>query len=121
MYVAGKLNFYMRLFTLFIFSLLTVHCFGQINNLLFKQLVSTTGLPLNSTNAILKDNHGFMWFGTSNGLIRFDGYEYKIFTSDVNDTTTISSNLVQCIVQEDDSIIWVGTEYGLNKLNIKTE
>ena len=46
----------------------------QYNNIRFKQLSIAEGLPHNTINAITQDNHGFIWFGTRNGLCRYDGY-----------------------------------------------
>lgn len=44
----------------------------QYNNIRFKQLSIAEGLPHNTINAITQDNHGFIWFGTRNGLCRYD-------------------------------------------------
>ena len=51
----------------------------QYTNIRFKQLSITEGLPHNTINAITQDNHGFIWFGTRNGLCRFDGYNINLF------------------------------------------
>ena len=44
------------------------------------------GLSNSSVSCILKDKYGFLWFGTWNGLNRYDGYEMKVFLSDVGDS-----------------------------------
>lgn len=51
----------------------------QYNNIRFKQLSIAEGLPHNTINAITQDNHGFIWFGTRNGLCRYDGYNINLF------------------------------------------
>lgn len=64
-----------------------------------------------------------MWFGTENGLYRWDGYEYKAFHYDANDSTSISGNLISRILMEDDEgNIWIGTQAsGMNIYNPNTE
>lgn len=86
----------------------------------FRHLNKDNGLPHNSVECILKDSEGFMWFGTRNGLCRFDGFEMKIYrkTDQVN---SISGNRIQAIAEDKNGCIWVGTyQNGLNKLNKKT-
>ena len=66
----------------------------QYNNIRFKQLSIAEGLPHNTINAITQDNHGFIWFGTRNGLCRYDGYNINLFAHNEADTphsATISS------------------------------
>ena len=53
----------------------------QYNNIRFKQLSIAEGLPHNTINAITQDNHGFIWFGTRNGLCRYDGYNINLFAA----------------------------------------
>ena len=67
----------------------------QYNNIRFKQLSIAEGLPHNTINAITQDNHGFIWFGTRNGLCRYDGYNINLFAHNEADrphSATISSH-----------------------------
>ncbi len=81
------------------------------------------GLNQNSVYAILQDETGFMWFGTQDGLHRYDGYEFRIFTHDPGDTSSISSNWVTSILPgHDKHTIWIGTRDGhLNRFDLRTQ
>ena len=61
----------------------------QYNNIRFKQLSIAEGLPHNTINAITQDNHGFIWFGTRNGLCRYDGYNINLFAHNEADSTSL--------------------------------
>ncbi|WP_417361022.1 hybrid sensor histidine kinase/response regulator transcription factor [Galbibacter sp.] len=70
------------------------------------------GLSHNSVITSIQDTNGFLWFGTKNGLNRFDGYTFKLYHNDPMDTTSIGSNYIQAIIQ-DKQALWVGTDNGL--------
>ena len=80
-----------------------------------------TGLSFLHITDFVKDSNGFIWFGTTKGLNRWDGYNYKHYYSDKNDTTTISSNRIQALHLSKNNLIWVGTSNGLNLFDPKTE
>jgi signal transduction histidine kinase/ligand-binding sensor domain-containing protein len=70
---------------------------------------------------IVKDKAGYMWLGTSRGLNRWDGYNYKYFLSDKNDSSSISNNQIVCLFTDNEGMIWVGTANGLNLLDPVSE
>lgn len=72
-----------------------------------------SGLSENTVYAILQDNEGFMWFGTKDGLNRFDGREFKVYRSIANDSTSLGNNTIRSLVQIDYETIGVGTDIGL--------
>jgi len=74
----------------------------------------TEGLPSKSTTATFQDKRGFIWIGTQNGLCRFDGFEFKIFSSSTKEETTISNNYINAICEDKQGNIWVATMDGLN-------
>ena len=55
-----------------------------------------------------------MWFGTANGLNRYDGYEFKLFSADSSDKPFLTSSVVQVLYEDDAGYIWIGTRGGLN-------
>ena len=55
------------------------------------------GLSNNAVTSIYQDPYGFMWFGTYDGLNRFDGYEFKIFRNIIGDANSVNSNNVNCV------------------------
>lgn len=79
------------------------------------------GLSHNTIWYILQDRQGFMWFGTSDGLNRFDGRDFKIFRSIPQDSTSLGNNFVRSLFQDDQQNIWIGTNKGIYIFNPKTE
>lgn len=79
------------------------------------------GLPSKNTTATIKDKRGFIWVGTENGLCRFDGYSFKIFSHRAGDSTSISNNFISTIVEDHEGRLWIGTMDGLNMLDPLTE
>ncbi|RKY99509.1 MAG: hypothetical protein DRQ13_02140 [Ignavibacteriae bacterium] len=89
---------------------------------IFQQLTVDDGLSQSTVFATLQDSRGFMWFGTIDGLNKFDGYDFTIYSNDPNDPTTISDNVITCMFEDSKNQIWVGTVNGyLNKFNRNTE
>ncbi|MFO7526411.1 MAG: two-component regulator propeller domain-containing protein [Ignavibacteriaceae bacterium] len=83
--------------------------YGQKDNLKFKHLTSNEGLSQNFISAIYQDNNGFMWFGTKDGLNRYDGYEFKVYRHDPFDSTTISGNFISALMEDSKGRLWVGS------------
>ncbi|MCE7070635.1 ATP-binding protein [Dyadobacter sp. CY327] len=84
----------------------------------FTSLTSTDGLSSNTVTAILKDQYGLMWFGTDDGLSRFDGTDVIVYRHDKKDSTSLRSNDISCLHQDRKGRIWVGTiEGGLHLYN----
>lgn len=81
----------------------------------FKQISIPEGLSQNSISSIIQDNNGFLWFGTQDGLNRYDGYEFKIFKHNLNDPHSLSDSKIYTIVEDKAGYIWIGTENGLNR------
>ena len=101
--------------------LLITILFSQSINPQFDQITTEHGLSNNRVNAILKDSKGFMWFGTADGLNRFDGNEFKIYKYNPDDSTSISGNNVISLCEDRKGNIWVGTfGDGLNRFDRST-
>jgi ligand-binding sensor domain-containing protein len=93
----------------------------QLRNITFDHVTSEQGLPSDVVTAIIEDSRGFMWFGTQNGLCRYDGYSMVIYKRNELDSTSISDNFVNRILEDADKrTIWVGTNNGLNAYDIST-
>ena len=82
--------------------------------LYFDHLTRENGLPSNTINCAIQDYQGFIWIGTTNGLVRYDGHDMKIFRSIPGDTTSLVDNTVFTLRQTSDSLIWIGTGNGLS-------
>ena len=86
----------------------------------FDHLAAEDGLLHEVVYAVLQDHQGFMWFGTWNGLNRYNGYELEAFQHDPEDPTSLSSNIVLALYEDLAGTLWVGTEGGLNRLDRDT-
>lgn len=73
-------------------------------------------------NCLIQDRNGFIWFGTDDGLNRFDGYEVKVYRNDPNDESSISENIIWALWEDRSGNLWVGTKSGgLNKYDHLTD
>ncbi|GAB2806443.1 hybrid sensor histidine kinase/response regulator transcription factor [Ferruginibacter profundus] len=71
------------------------------------------GLSNNSVRCVYQDKKGFMWFGTYDGLNRYDGSEFKIFRNRLSDSTSIPHNYIYTIHEDKGNNLWVGTGQGV--------
>lgn len=86
------------------------------------QVISTQdGLSNNIVYETYQDREGFIWIATDNGLNRFDGYDFKVFYHNAEDSTSISNNVVRTILEDSNGNMWVGTVNGLNLYHKETE
>ncbi len=67
------------------------------------------GLPNQAILAIMRDKAGYMWFGTADGLCRYDGYEFTVYRHVPGDSTTLAGNYIQCLLESSTGKILVGT------------
>lgn len=89
---------------------------NNYKNLTFEHLSIEHGLSQITVHSILEDNNGFLWFGTEDGLNRYDGYEFVIYRNNSKDSSSISDNFIWSLFQDSENNIWVGTNSGgLNK------
>ena len=87
---------------------------AQNNEYQFTRLDISNGLSNNRINCIYKDSEGFMWFGTTSGLNRYDGYEFKVFKNDPADPFSLYSNYITHLYEGPDNKMWVYTHYGIS-------
>ena len=79
----------------------------------FRNLNVQNGLSQNTVNAILQDKQGFMWFGTKDGLDRYDGLSFRKFKHDGRSQRSIGNNFITALYEDEKGNIWVGTDVGL--------
>lgn len=90
-----------------------VACFtAASHNYMFKHLEVKDGLSNNQVNAIYKDSHGFMWFGTASGLNRYDGYDTRIYRSLKDDGNSLPDSYIEDIQEDATGNLWVRTGAG---------
>ena len=113
----------MRLLIKFVFFLFLFKTIGyaQTNAYQFERIASEVykvekGLSQNSVNCIFQDSKGFIWFGTWDGLNKYDGYKFSYWNENIQDNkNSLSSSTIHAIAEDDDGYIWAGTDAGLNR------
>jgi ligand-binding sensor domain-containing protein/signal transduction histidine kinase/DNA-binding response OmpR family regulator len=101
--------------------MLSAKSFCQSSSHYFKNYQVYNGLSSNTITTILQDKKGFMWFGTRNGLNRFDGNVFKIYQSKLSDTLSIGSNSIFSLYEGAKEQLWVGTYKGIYLYNPSKE
>lgn len=108
-------NKFSILFLLLSVSYLSLFAELHINdNIRFDHLSIKDGLSQSAVNALLEDDLGFIWFGTQDGLNRYNGFEFLTYWHNPDDTNSISNNNINCLYLDEKGRIWVGTDFGLN-------
>jgi ligand-binding sensor domain-containing protein len=96
---------------------------GQVSNIRFEHISSENtkivkGLSQNTVYCMMQDSKGFLWFGTWDGLNKFDGYNFTVYYPNyINRNRDLSNQTIRSVYEDSDGDIWIGTEGGLNKLN----
>jgi ligand-binding sensor domain-containing protein/tRNA A-37 threonylcarbamoyl transferase component Bud32 len=111
---------YLVLPFMILFLNLTLNQFAQ-EDLKFDRITIEKGLSNNAVLCILQDTMGFMWFGTIDGLNRYDGYKCVVYKHASEDINSLSQNYIRCLYEDKSGTIWVGTFNGLNKFDRKSE
>jgi ligand-binding sensor domain-containing protein/signal transduction histidine kinase len=88
----------------------------------FDHISIEQGLSQSSVRVILQDSIGFLWFGTEDGLNRYDGYTFKTFKPDPDNPNSLSDRFITSIVEDAEGYLWIGTRQGgLNRYDPRTE
>lgn len=88
----------------------------------FKQLTEVDGLSQSTIFTMFQDSKGFLWLGTVEGLNRYDGYEFRVYLNNPEDSTTISDDFISTIFEDTQNNLWIGTINGyFNKFDRRTE
>lgn len=109
------------LLTIFICSITDLQSIGDKEYKIDKRIILQEGLSQSRILSTIEDSRGFMWFGTADGLNRYDGYIFKIFRNIFNDSTSLPNNVVNSMVEDDNGNIWIGTNNGIAVFNPYTE
>jgi len=114
-YLFFKRTFLFRLFiaVILFFSVLPLH--ADANRTI--HLGNNDGLSNSAVNEVFQDTQGLMWFGTWDGLNRYDGTDFITFRPHFNDSSCISNHIIRKIFEENRETLWITTDYGINRLN----
>ena len=80
----------------------------------FKRFSNRQGLNYNTINVIEQDHYGFLWYGTPNGIVRYDGYEFKTYTSQSKINGSLNGNYIYALRNDNKGVMWIGTNLGIN-------
>ncbi len=91
-------------------------------NIHFDHLSLESGLSNNQITSIIRDQQGFMWFGSFDGLNRYDGYGATVYRYDPGNPNSLSDNVISYLLEDRTGVLWIGTwNGGLNKFDRNTE
>ncbi|HSD62652.1 MAG TPA: two-component regulator propeller domain-containing protein, partial [Ignavibacteriaceae bacterium] len=107
----------MRILSHTIYTVLTglvfiIRLTAQPAGIEFGKISLEQGLSQSTVTSIVQDARGFMWFGTQDGLNRYDGYNIKVFLHNPDDSNSISDNGIWCLLSDSRGDLWIGTEHG---------
>ncbi|MDR2764991.1 MAG: response regulator [Tannerella sp.] len=103
---------YRQLLTLLCLSLPPNVAGKEAGNYYFSHITGENGLSQSNVKTILQDSYGFMWFGTKNGLNRYDGTSIKILRCE-DPVLGKGNNNISALFEDDDRKLWVGTDKGV--------
>lgn len=103
-----------------LFALTHFSSLANTQALKFTHFTSNDGLSQNLASVIYQDHLGYLWVGTSDGLNRYDGYNFQIYRKKSDDDQSLSENFITGISEDELGNLWIATTNGLNKLNRKT-
>ena len=100
----------------------SILAYPQSEHLSFEHLGTAQGLSHSNVICTLQDSRGFMWFGTREGLNKYDGYSFTVYKNKQGDDKSLANNLVNSIVEDDNGYLWIGTwGGGLDRYDRRTD
>ncbi|MEL6864744.1 MAG: two-component regulator propeller domain-containing protein [Bacteroidota bacterium] len=99
---------------------MVLNVFGQ-QMVTFRELSKKDGLSQASVFAIAQDSTGFMWFGTRDGLNKYDGYQFKVFKKSEAPNSIVANDIRTLYFDPQEKDLWIGTNAGLSKYQSKTD
>jgi signal transduction histidine kinase/ligand-binding sensor domain-containing protein len=90
---------------------------GQEDYVRFKRLTINDGLSLSSVYCIYQDSKGFIWFGTEDGLNKYDGQSVTVYGATTDQYNILANKWIELIYEDKSGMIWLGSRGGLTKYN----
>ena len=94
---------------------------AQNESVRFEHIGIEEGLSNESITTIFQDSKGYMWFGTMDGLNKYDGYTFTKYRFDPFDSNSLAQNFIYTIFEDKQGSIWIGTHEGLCRFDRSTE
>ncbi len=114
---------YSALIVLLYCFFITSSLLAQTEKIAFKTFGIPEGLPEEWARVILQDEQGFIWIGTQNGLVKYDGYDFKVYkgASKTQDKNIPIGNSISSLINGRDDKLWLTSDTGLSSFDPKTE
>ena len=118
-FISNKIKyFYITAFLLVLSRNININAHSE--SFYFKHIDISNGLSQNSVQSIIEDDFGFIWFGTSDGLNRYDANEIKVFRHSEEENSICSNNIFR-MTKDKNGNLWIATNHGLSLLDHETE
>jgi len=108
-----------RLILIYLLCSLTIA--GIAQPISFNHLTIEDGLSQNSVLCVVQDSRGFMWYGTSHGLNKYDSRRFTIYKHNPGQAGSLSNNYIVSLLCDSKKTLWVGTQEGLNKYDAEND
>jgi len=93
----------------FLLLFLPLFLIAQYDDIKFEHISVEQGLSHNNITWIIQDTYGFMWFGTEDGLNKYDGYKFTVYRHDPDDSLSLKSNWITSLYEDQSGILWITT------------
>jgi diguanylate cyclase (GGDEF)-like protein len=101
-----------------VLALVASDLFGlEARNVRFRHITPEDGLSQSTVHAIVQDRDGLMWFGTQEGLNRYDGYKIETFSPDPDEDGSRTMPILRALHEDRRGVLWVGTDDGLHRFD----
>ncbi|MDU7711211.1 MAG: two-component regulator propeller domain-containing protein [Clostridium butyricum] len=107
-------------FILNLFTSISVIKAEAYSNIVFKNITIEDGLAQATVECMIQDSRGYMWFGTNDGLSRYNGHEFEVYRNEIGVDNSIVNNYIVCMNEDRDGNLWIGTIDGASKINLST-
>lgn len=94
---------------------------GALHRLRFDHFSIDQGLPSTGILTVYQTRNGYIWMGTANGLVRYDGRHMRVFSHLPSDVNTLNHDRILSLFEDEQQRLWIGTRIGLNVLDLKTD
>ncbi|MBN2103532.1 hypothetical protein JW835_05770, partial [bacterium] len=111
--IAMKQNQTARYMILWVLLLCASAVLSQKPDFYFEHLQTSQGLSMNNVNTITRDQSGFMWIGTEDGLNRYDGYEFMVYRQIEDNPHSVCNSFIRALLYDSRNRLWVATRNGL--------